>query len=106
MNYAGFWIRFIAYLVDSLIVGVGFVAVAFVAVVMLLGMMGLELFSPELIFFVFSIFYWALMQSSKRQATLGKSLVGLKVGGPNGERLSVARALAREVAKILSTLTL
>jgi uncharacterized RDD family membrane protein YckC len=101
MNYAGFWIRFVAYLVDSLIVGVGFVAV-----VMLLGMMGLELFSPEIIFLAFSIFYWALMHSSKRQATLGKSLVGLKVGGPNGERLSVGRALAREVAKILSTLTL
>lgn len=101
MNYAGFWIRFIAYLVDSLIVTVGFVAL-----VMLLGMMGLELFSLPLIYFVFSIFYWALMQSSKRQATIGKGLVGLKVGGPNGERLSVGRSLAREVAKILSSLTL
>ena len=101
MTYAGFWIRFVAYLVDSLIV-----TVAFVAVVLLIQIMGLELFGQEIIFFVFSIFYWALMQSSKRQATLGKSLVGLKVGGPNGERLSVGRALAREVAKILSTLTL
>lgn len=101
MNYGGFWIRFLAYVVDSLIVGIGFFLI-----VMGLGVMGLELFSPEIIFLVMSILYWALMQSSARQATYGKSLVGLKVTGPAGERLSVARSLAREVAKILSTLTL
>jgi len=100
MNYGGFWIRFLAYIVDSLIVGIGFFLV-----VMGLGVMGLELFSPEINFVLISILYWALMQSSPRQATYGKSLVGLKVTGPAGERLTVARALAREVAKILSTLT-
>jgi uncharacterized RDD family membrane protein YckC len=101
MNYGGFWIRFLAYLVDSLIVGVGFFAI-----VMLLALMGLELFSQELVYFVMVLLYWALMQSSARQATLGKSLLGLKVTGQGGERISFARALAREAAKILSTLTL
>jgi uncharacterized RDD family membrane protein YckC len=101
MNYGGFWIRFLAYLVDSLIVTVGFVGI-----MLLLGAMGLELAGAEIIFVVFSILYWALMQSSPRQATIGKQLCGLKVGGPNGERLSVARALGREVAKIISSLTL
>jgi len=101
MNYGGFWIRFLAYLVDSLIVTVGFVGI-----MLLLGAMGLELAGAEIIFLVFSILYWALMQSSPRQATLGKALCGLKVGGPNGERMSLPRALGREAAKIISSLTL
>jgi uncharacterized RDD family membrane protein YckC len=100
-NYGGFWIRFLAYVVDSLIVGI-----AFFLIVMLLGAMGLELFGAELVFLLLGILYWALMQSSARQATYGKSLVGLKVTGLAGERISFARALAREAAKIVSTLTL
>jgi uncharacterized RDD family membrane protein YckC len=101
MNYGGFWIRFLAYLVDSLIVTVGFVGI-----MLLLGAMGLELAGAEIIFLVLSILYWALMHSSPRQATIGKALCGLKVGGPNGERLSLPRALGREAAKIISSLTL
>jgi len=100
MNYGGFWIRFVAYVIDSAIV-----TIAFVAIMFLLGMMGLELAGAQFIFAVLGILYWALMQSSKRQATLGKALCGLKVGGPNGERISVARALGREAAKIISSLT-
>lgn len=101
MNYSGFWIRFLAYLVDSFIVTVGFVGI-----MLLLAAMGLELAGAEIIFLVLGILYWALMQSSKQQATLGKALCGLKVGGPNGERISVQRALGREAAKIISSLTL
>ena len=100
MNYGGFWIRFVAYVIDSAIV-----TIAFLAIMFLLGMMGLELAGAQFIFVVLGILYWALMQSSKRQATLGKALCGLKVGGPNGERISVARALGREAAKIISSLT-
>src|SRR5215210_3420678 len=101
MNYGGFWIRFLAYIVDSLIVTIGFIGI-----MLLVSVMGLELAGAEIIFLVLSILYWALMQSSKRQATIGKSLCGLKVGGPNGERISVGRALGREAAKIISTLTM
>jgi uncharacterized RDD family membrane protein YckC len=101
MNYGGFWIRFLAYLVDSFIVTVGFVGI-----MLLLAAMGLELAGAEIIFLVLGILYWALMQSSKQQATIGKALCGLKVGGPNGERISVPRALGREAAKIISSLTL
>src|SRR4029078_287705 len=96
MNYGGFWIRFIAYLVDSLIVTIGFVGI-----MLLISAMGLELAGAAFIFLVIRILYWALMQSSKRQATIGKSLCGLKVGGSNGERISVARALGREAAQII-----
>lgn len=100
MNYGGFWIRFLAYLVDGLIV-----SIAFLAIVALLGVMGLELISNELILFAMGVLYYTFMQASARQATFGKALVGLKVGGLNGERISLGRSLAREVAKILSVLT-
>ena len=99
--YGGFWIRLLAYIVDSLIVGI-----AFFLIVMLLTLMGLELISPMVIYFVLFLLYWSLMQSSARQATYGKSLVGLKVTGYGGERITLPRALAREAAKILSTMTL
>src|SRR5688572_18852960 len=101
MNYGGFWIRFLAYVVDSAIV-----TIAFTGVVMGLTVMGLELFAPSLIYFVFFVLYFALMQSSARQATLGKALCGLKVTDAAGERISLPRALAREAAKIISSLTL
>jgi uncharacterized RDD family membrane protein YckC len=100
-NYGGFWIRLLAYIVDGLIVGIGFFLI-----VMLLGVMGLELISHELILVAMGLLYYAFMQASPRQATFGKALVGLKVTGYGGERISFARALAREAAKIVSTLTL
>jgi uncharacterized RDD family membrane protein YckC len=101
MNYGGFWIRFLAYIVDSAIV-----TIAFIGVLLGLTLMGLELFAPSFIYFLFGVLYFALMQSSTRQATIGKALCGLKVTDAGGERISLPRALAREVAKIISTLTL
>jgi len=100
-TYGGFWIRFLAYVVDSLIVTVGLVAVA-----LLLGLMGLELAGQELIFLVVAILYWAGMHASARQATFGKALVGLKVTDTEGGRISFLRSLARTLATILSSLTL
>ena len=101
MNYGGFWIRFLAYIVDSAIV-----TIAFIGVLLGLTLMGLELFAPSFIYFAFFVLYFALMQSSARQATIGKALCGLKVTDVGGERISLPRALAREVAKIISSLTL
>ena len=46
------------------------------------------------------------MESSSRQATLGKMGVGIKVGNANGQRITFVNALGRYLGKILSTLTL
>ena len=51
-------------------------------------------------------FYYALMQSSARQATVGKMVLGLKVTDINGDRLTFARASLRYFSKILSNLFL
>jgi uncharacterized RDD family membrane protein YckC len=50
--------------------------------------------------------YYALMESSKRQATFGKARLGLVVTDLDGGRISFWRATGRYAAKWLSILTL
>jgi uncharacterized RDD family membrane protein YckC len=50
--------------------------------------------------------YYALMESSRHQATLGKAFMGLIVTDLKGDRISFARATVRYLAKWLSILTL
>jgi uncharacterized RDD family membrane protein YckC len=45
------------------------------------------------------------MESSSKQATLGKMYVGLQVTDMAGNRISFTRALVRHIAEILSYLT-
>lgn len=48
------------------------------------------------------IIYYALMESSARQATLGKMALGIKVVNYNGQRLDFSKALLRNLSKIIS----
>ena len=48
--------------------------------------------------------YYAGMESSANQGTLGKMAVGIKVTDLNGERISFARATGRYFSKIISAL--
>ena len=64
---------------------------------------------PPLIFFAFTMFhkvlcwlYFALFQSSPRQATPGKMMLGLFVTDINGRRISFLRALGRALGRELS----
>jgi uncharacterized RDD family membrane protein YckC len=50
--------------------------------------------------------YFALLESSAGQATLGKSVLGLAVTNTRGERISFGRATGRYFAKFLSALIL
>lgn len=51
---------------------------------------------------VISWLYFALMERSTRQATLGKMALGIVVSDMNGQRISFARATGRHFAKIIS----
>lgn len=102
--YAGFWRRFAAYAIDYALL---FLASA------LLGIVATQLDvlpddAPQLSAFVLAgyLLYCALLESSRRQATLGKIALGLKVTGLHGERIGFGRAVARFVARLLSVLTL
>jgi uncharacterized RDD family membrane protein YckC len=103
MTYAGFWLRLVAYLIDWVIVEVVVWAATFVVAAggsdeetmnLVAGGIGLLL----------GLLYWAILESSPRQATLGKMAVGLKVTDLQGNRISFARAIGRTLAKLLSTL--
>jgi uncharacterized RDD family membrane protein YckC len=96
LQYAGFWIRVGAYLIDALILIIPNVIFTFVL--------------PQVISSVASIAvgiaYFGYLESSEKQATFGKQAVGIKVGGINGEQISMGNAIGRYFAKILSGLIL
>ncbi|MEO0084313.1 MAG: RDD family protein [candidate division WOR-3 bacterium] len=95
VQYAGFWRRFLAGLIDGLIL---LVPTAIIQAI----------FKPAGRFFgIIAVWlYYALMESSAYQATLGKQVLGIMVTDIYGNRISFGRATARHFAKIVSTLTL
>ncbi len=129
--YGGFWLRFVAYLLDSLILGlpltflcgmVVVVIVAFTGMASLfasshgtdsspgsvnaaipVGVILLELFLFVAIFFG-SWLYYALLESGPGQATYGKRIVGLRVTDMTGARISFGHASGRFFGKIITGL--
>lgn len=57
------------------------------------------------IFYYVLFIYWILMDGSRYQASLGKMALRLKVVDTKGHRLSLPRALGRNLLKLLSCLT-
>ena len=102
VEYAGFWARFAAYFVDSAIVIILSLAVLFAST---LAGDTAALIGQFLAWIIYAL-YWPAMESSPRQATFGKSLLGLQVTDMDGARLSFLRAFLRNIAKIISTIPL
>lgn len=100
MNYAGFFKRFAAFIVDLIIV----VAI-YVAVALLLGKLASFGVGPGIVNFAFVVvfvLYYAVFDSSKYQATPGKLLFGIKIVDANGGRLSFGTACLRSFIKNVS----
>jgi uncharacterized RDD family membrane protein YckC len=120
-SYAGFWLRFVAHLLDGFLVGMLFIAIC-VPILFLTGLgaalrsvtQGQEPDPAVIATFVSSIvlligvsllgtwLYYAYFESSEWQATVGKKVLNLVVTDLNGNRVSFARASGRFFAKILS----
>lgn len=111
MQYAGFWLRFVAYVIDSAIVGV-LPAIVALIITPIFFISSRAVAALGVIFFIVPVvgtvgwLYYALMESSTFQATLGKRVLALKVTGMNGEPISFGRASGRFFAKILSSMPL
>ena len=105
LNYAGFWIRFAAYFIDAVILFFVQTALAFVFIADS-GSVFAPSLTVQLLSLVIGIAYFCGMESSSRQATLGKMGVGIKVGNAQGQQISFINALGRYFGKILSALTL
>ena len=124
LQYGGFWVRFVAALVDGLILGIPFWLVVIVlmslfggfgmmlhrnavdprAAAALLAPMFMLFFLGMLGFVVVEWLYFAGMESSARQATFGKSVMSLRVTNYEGQRISFGHATGRFFAKIISGL--
>jgi uncharacterized RDD family membrane protein YckC len=112
---AGFWIRFVAYMIDGLVmlVPTAILVGIFAAVVVLTNeSMDHEGLPAELVvalvllvaaMIVVNWLYEALMTSSPRGATFGKMALGLRIIRFDGNRLSFGRATARHFAKFMVT---
>jgi len=121
--YAGFWLRFVALLIDGLLL-------YFVSMILFLpfaastgmgmrGMMTGRPPDPQAIFpmihallrlallrTVLHWLYYSLLESSAWQGTLGKKALGLEVTDLDGNRISFGRATGRFFAKIISAIIL
>lgn len=134
--YAGFWKRFVAYIIDKLVLSAVkfllFLPLAFIFVFFLgpinfnddyyrftlasmdygsVDEIGAFLMVIIIMFFVFlqiivNWLYFALFESSKHQATLGKLALGIQVTTLEGNRISFGRATGRYFGKILSAMIL
>ena len=108
--YSGFWRRVAASLIDSVILGVvGAILGIVLGVAMVSGGTD-DTEVVELTGNVVGIFlgwlYYALMESSSKQATIGKMVMGIKVTDLEGNQISFARASGRHFGKIISSLIL
>jgi len=122
-TYAGFWLRFVAWLIDIMLLSVVLVALC-VPLAMMTGLgAGLRGFHPDrepdpalVIAFVSSLWifilialaggwlYYAYCESSEWQATPGKKVLNLVVTDLEGNRISFGRASGRYFARIVTNL--
>jgi uncharacterized RDD family membrane protein YckC len=105
--YGGFWVRLAAHFVDCFIVGFLSLVLTIVWIIAVGVDPALESqTSLMIVLIVLSQAYHAYFVSSAKMATPGKRLCGLYVTDTDGHRLSFIHALGRNVASLLSYLTL
>ena len=92
--HAGFWRRCAAWLIDNLLL---FIPSFIVMLIPILGV---------IVYFVGRWAYFAMMESSPAQATLGKRAMGIIATDGRGQRLSLGQASGRYFAGALSYITL
>lgn len=102
VEYAGFWKRLAAIIIDGLILGV---ASAFLYFIAFLGL-GIFGISVYLLSLVAGWLYFALMESSRLEGTLGKMALGIIVTDMEGRRISFGKATGRYFGKIISAIIL
>lgn len=127
--YAGFWARFAAYLIDRIILGAAslFILIPLLVVFAYAAKLseistteelmkmdnllrlsaalgGLLLFA--LLKLVLHWLYYALMESSKFQGTLGKLALDIKVTNYEGNRIGFGKATGRYFARIITNMTM
>ncbi len=97
-EYSGFWRRFWAGAIDAIVLANASLMIDF-----------LVLFPFELTVlakFIISLLYFGVMESSGLQATCGMMLLKIKITDDTGNKINFWRACGRELACLISALTL
>lgn len=109
VSYAGFWKRFVANFIDSFVLVVLTLVVRIVLVFVFgEGQEALRSRTYEIVNLVGPVLgwlYYALMESSHLQGTLGTLAISIQVTDLQGRRLTFGRATARHFSKIVSVFT-
>lgn len=115
--YAGFWRRFLAAFIDGIILFIGGAIIGFIfggIIGFVLGALGIDIGTIKAIATVIGFIiglilgwlYYTLLESSSRQATLGKMAIGIIVTDLNNDRISFGNANGRYWGKIVSAIIL
>lgn len=104
IQYADFWIRFIAYIIDSFVVylPVAFIFGLYPSATSIPVYYFNNLNAQDLVVLITGWLYYATMESSPKQATLGKIILKIHVTDLKGERITFLRATNRFLGKIAS----
>jgi len=109
--------RFIAFLIDAIILGV--VSTILFSILVAVGFMGASNAETsdsagimaamagagllvQLVSVAIQVGYFTYFESSERQGTIGKSAMGLIVADENGNRLDTQKALIRNIMRLIS----
>ncbi|MHB0876743.1 MAG: RDD family protein [Anaerolineae bacterium] len=115
MRYAGFWRRFLAAIVDTVMLIFIYFAAGLLVVVFLVGVParqwmalldGTGPFIAAALVLLIAWVYSAAFECSAGQGTIGKSTLGMAVCDEGGQRISFWRASLRFLGKVLICLTL
>lgn len=93
--YASVWKRFFAFLIDAAVFAVLFWVLA----------QTMNNASVSLVLLVIIWLYYALLESSPLQASLGKIIMGIKVVDRRGRRLTFWQATERIFSKLVTNVT-
>ncbi|HAG85466.1 MAG TPA: hypothetical protein DCL61_31045 [Cyanobacteria bacterium UBA12227] len=109
LEYAGFGKRFLAALLDGIILSIINMIVSFVIGAVLGGSEGAALTVlslTNLVGLLIAWLYYAVQESSAKQATIGKQALGIVVTDLQNQRISFIQATIRYFSKIISTIIL
>lgn len=122
-DYAGFWKRFGAWVIDYLILMVPITIIALsmgatdafehlmaqmhsgTATAVAVAEYSKAIRPVSIIAMIIGFVYYVAFECSKLQATPGKLAVGLRVTDLNGQRLGVGRSVARNVIRLVNVIT-
>lgn len=115
VNYGGFWIRFLATIIDTAVV---MVVTALIGVVLKVpkGVISEMVFGDELylsthplyslLLIIVGILYFVGLPATPWRGTVGKKVLGLEIVDTNGDTISIFRSIIRNIARIFSSLLL